>query len=130
MNPILKIVTGLLGSSDFFDLFKGKEKQKNELILKLSEEIHKSNSKQIEINKIEANSQFSYVASWRPTIGYICALALFYQFFLREIINYTILIFDKNFPIPPTLDVTQIMSILLAMLGMAGYRTIEKIKTK
>ena len=130
MNPILKIVTGLLGSSDFFDLFKGKEKQKNELILKLSEEIHKSNSKQIEVNKIEANSQFSYVASWRPTIGYICALALFYQFFLREIINYTILIFDKNFPIPPTLDVTQIMSILLAMLGMAGYRTIEKIKIK
>ena len=96
--------------------------------MELSKQLHEANYRQTEINKIEAKSNFWYVASWRPTIGYICALGLFYSFFLRHIFNYIILIFDNDFPIPPEIDISQLISILVAMLGMAGYRTFEKFK--
>ena len=36
----------------------------------------------------------------------------------------------SNAELPPNLDISQLISILLAMLGMAGYRTFEKIKNK
>jgi hypothetical protein len=128
MTNIINILNSVLGNSKFLDLFKGKETKKNEFLMELSKQLHEANYRQTEINKIEAKSNFWYVASWRPTIGYICALGLFYSFFLRHIFNYIILIFDNDFPIPPEIDISQLISILVAMLGMAGYRTFEKFK--
>lgn len=128
MKELKKILGGILQMDKFWDLFKGKEKLSLEFQNEVLKRVHESNYQQQQINLQDSKSQFKYVASWRPTIGYICALGLFYEFFFRHILNYTILIFNPEFPIPPSIDISQLISILLAMLGMAGYRTIEKIK--
>ena len=38
-----------------------------------------------EINKIEAAHKSVFVAGWRPFIGWVCGLALFYNFIARDL---------------------------------------------
>ena len=40
---------------------------------------------QSEINKIEAAHKSVFVAGWRPFIGWVCGLALFYNFIARDL---------------------------------------------
>lgn len=130
MLEIFKNITSIFKNDKFLDLFKGKERLALEFQESLLKSIENSNYQQQQINLQDSKSRFSYVASWRPTIGYICAIGLFYEFFLRHILNYIILLNNPNFPIPPSIDISQLLSIILAMLGMAGYRTFEKLKNK
>ena len=40
---------------------------------------------QIDTNKTEAASSSTFVAGWRPAIGWVCAIALGYQYVIRPI---------------------------------------------
>lgn len=82
---------------------------------------------QLAINKDEAQSRSVFVAGWRPSIGWTCALALFYQYVAGPLIEYGALLFGKTLPPLPKLD-DVLWQLLFGMLGMGGLRTIEKIK--
>ena len=128
MDKIIQIVSGVVGNSKFWDLFKGKERLKNEFLQELAKNLHDANYRQTEINKIEASHQNIFVSGWRPFIGWVCGSALAYQFIIRDFISYVMRLFGSAAELPPSLDISQLISILLAMLGMAGYRTFEKFK--
>ena len=125
MNILYKILGTLLGKSEFLDLFKGKERLKNDFLIALAVQLHDANFRQTEINKIEAKHQNIFVSGWRPFIGWVCGSALAYQFILRDFISYSMNLMGSTAELPPSLDISQLISILLAMLGMAGYRTFE-----
>jgi|SRR5690606_16030028 len=129
MNEIFKIVTSLLSSSDFFDLFKGKEKKFQEFQLALLDKLNDSNMAQIELNKIEAKNTNLFVSGWRPAVGWICAFALAYNYILQPFLIFIVNLFEPTFEIP-MLEIEQLISILMAMLGMYGIRSYEKIKSK
>src|SRR5690348_13208365 len=76
---------------------------------------------QLEINKVEAASSSLFVSGWRPGVGWICALALAYQFFIRP----ALITFGKP---APDLAMGDLLTILLGLLGLGGLRTAEKIK--
>lgn len=80
---------------------------------------------QNEVNKIEAQHRSIFVAGWRPFIGWVCGVALLYNFILRDIIAWVIP--DQ---MPPALQMDQLITILLGMLGLGGLRTYEKLKDK
>ena len=40
---------------------------------------------QTDINKEEAKNASLFVSGWRPAIGWVCALALFYQYLLKPL---------------------------------------------
>jgi hypothetical protein len=84
---------------------------------------------QIELNKVEASHPNVWVAGWRPFIGWVCGSALAYHYILRDFFMWGVRMWSET-PIeaPPTIDMAQLVSILLAMLGMVGYRTFEKMK--
>lgn len=84
---------------------------------------------QIEINKAEAQSPHWFVASWRPAIGWICALAIAYNFLLYPTLTWVTFVFapEKVKLIPPPFN-DGLFELVLAMLGVAGYRTFEKLK--
>jgi hypothetical protein len=128
MDKIINILGSVIGNSKFWDLFKGKERLKNEFLHELAKNLHDANFRQTEINKIEANHQNIFVSGWRPFIGWVCGSALAYQFIIRDFICYLMRLFGSAAELPPSLDISQLISILLAMLGMAGYRTFEKFK--
>jgi hypothetical protein len=80
---------------------------------------------QSEINKMEAQHRSVFVAGWRPFIGWICGLALAYNFIIRDVIAWI-----SPDAMPPAIQIDQLITILLGMLGLGGLRTFEKIKDK
>jgi len=80
---------------------------------------------QSEINKMEAQHRSVFVAGWRPFIGWICGLALAYNFIIREVIAWV-----SPDIMPPAIQMDQLITILLGMLGLGGLRTFEKVKDK
>jgi len=100
---------------DIREAIKGKELDPNELI-----------SLQTKINEIEAGHRSIFVAGWRPFIGWICGIALAYNFIIRDLFIWIL----KPVDIPPALQMEHLMTVLLGMLGLGGLRTYEKIKDK
>ena len=76
---------------------------------------------QTEINKVEAANPSVFVSGWRPAIGWVCALAMGYQYRLRPFLVafYPVLAF-------PGLD-DNLWQLLAGMLGLGGLRTFEKM---
>jgi len=101
--------------------------KKAEIELKLSQLEQALKQGQIEINKAEAQNPNWFVAGWRPAIGWVGALALLYTFLLSPLISWGCQIEGIKM-IPPVLDTGMLFNLILAMLGLGGYRTFEKIK--
>lgn len=79
---------------------------------------------QIEVDKTEAASQSTFVAGWRPFIGWICGLALATDFIVRPFVMW-ICNFKHHAADFPTLDMTELMPLILGMLGLAGAHVWE-----
>jgi hypothetical protein len=76
---------------------------------------------QTDINIEEAKHASIFVSGWRPFIGWVCGGALAFQFVGRPIITG----FGVEFG---SLDITDLITVLLGMLGLGGLRTYEKLK--
>jgi hypothetical protein len=82
------------------------------------------NKAQAEVNKVEAANTNLFVAGWRPAIGWVGAIALFYQFIVYPLLCWLPL--DKAPPAP--LDYTMLYTLITGMLGIAGLRSYDKAK--
>jgi hypothetical protein len=82
---------------------------------------------QSDTNKIEAASSSVFVSGWRPSIGWVCSAALAWSYILQPIAQWALFMtnVDTKLPEIPSGD---LFNLTLAMLGMAGWRTMEKIK--
>jgi hypothetical protein len=83
---------------------------------------------QLEINKIEAAHKTVFVAGWRPFIGWVCGLALFYNFIARDLMVWALALTTADTPPPPLLHLDVLKTILYALLGLGGMRTFEKLQ--
>ena len=84
---------------------------------------------QLEINKTEAQHSSIFVAGWRPAIGWICGVALGWNFVVQPLLLWGAWIFPEIAPdisTAPKLDTDELMTVLLGMLGLGGLRTYEK----
>lgn len=97
-----------------------------ELAAKMAETEERLQTAQIEVNKIEAASPHLFVSGWRPAVGWICATALFYHYVLIRFLDYVIRIFFPDVPAVPVLDMGDLMTLLIGMLGFGWMRTAEK----
>lgn len=83
---------------------------------------------QIEINKIEAASSDRFVSGWRPYIGWICGSALGYQFLVEPLMRFVAQVCFKYSGTFPVLQMDELTTILLGLLGLGVMRTVEKVK--
>ena len=115
LNSLIGPVTGLL------DKFIEDKDKKNAIAFELATMAEKHAQElakgQIEVNKTEAAHKSLFVAGWRPAIGWICGLALFYSTILAPILNIW-------FTVPPV-DSSLLTSVLMGMLGLGAMRTVE-----
>ena len=81
---------------------------------------------QLDINKAEASNPSVFVSGWRPFIGWVCGSACAWNWIGIPVANMLMTIFNHPLDISPA-DLTEMMPILLGMLGLGGLRTIEKI---
>jgi hypothetical protein len=81
---------------------------------------------QLEINMKEAQHGSVFVAGWRPAIGWICGIALGWNYIIQPIISWTVFALGVDLADAPRLDTAELTTILLGMLGLGGLRTYEK----
>ena len=82
---------------------------------------------QIGVNNTEATTGSLYIAGWRPFIGWICGSALAYKFVCAPLLMALLAFYGHPVQLP-VLDFSEMMTVLLGMLGLGGMRTFEKLK--
>ena len=87
---------------------------------------------QTEINKVEASHSSTFVAGWRPFIGWVCggAIALYYG--LQILVGMMLWIwacYQAGVMVErPELGIAEIIGLTSVLLGAASLRTFEKVK--
>ena len=82
---------------------------------------------QLEVNKVEAASKSMFVAGWRPFIGWVCGIGFLANFILIPMANFGLALAEVAITIP-MIDTTQMMPVLMGMLGLGAMRTVEKVQ--
>ena len=82
---------------------------------------------QLEVNKVEAASKSMFVAGWRPFIGWVCGIGFLANFILIPMANFGLALAEVSITIP-MIDTTQMMPVLMGMLGLGAMRTVEKVQ--
>jgi hypothetical protein len=88
---------------------------------------HEIAKEQIKTNQVEASHKSLFVAGWRPATGWICASGLGFNFIIVPLGNFYLALFNHGVVIP-SLDLSQMMPVLMGMLGLGAFRTYEKTK--
>lgn len=81
---------------------------------------------QLDINKAEAASTSVFVSGWRPFIGWVCGSACAWNWLGLKVALFVAAYLGHELKLAPA-DVSEMMPVLLGMLGIGGLRTIEKI---
>ena len=96
-----------------------------ELEAKLQELEAASMQAQTAINQEEAKSPNLFIAGWRPFVGWVCGLGVAMQFLVRPLAVWISAAFHLDLVLPP-IEFDQLISLLVALLGMSTLRTYEK----
>lgn len=80
---------------------------------------------QAETNTEEAKSLNLFVAGARPFIMWVCGASFAWVFVLQPMLSFAFAAAGKAIVLP-TLDMGQMMPVLLGILGLGGYRSWEK----
>ncbi len=99
-----------------------------EIELKLVELEAKASDAQNAVNAVEAASTNWFVAGWRPAVGWVCAMGLFYGTIGKPLIEFMAVTFLKFQGVFPSIDSATLQATLFGMLGLGAMRTFEKIK--
>jgi len=88
---------------------------------------HEIAQAQIAVNREEAASHSIFIAGWRPMVGWVCCAGLATNYLLVPVCNFILTITESPITVPP-LDLSEMMPVLLGMLGLGSLRTWEKTK--
>lgn len=81
---------------------------------------------QLDANREEAKNPSVFVSGWRPFIGWVCGAACAWNWMGLKIALFVAAYMGHNLNLAPA-DVSEMMPVLLGMLGLGGLRTVEKI---
>ena len=78
---------------------------------------------QAEISKVQAGHRSTFVAGARPFLMWVCGFGFLFAFVINPILQWLAPELGS-----PELPLEAMMELTLAMLGLAGLRTVEKVK--
>jgi hypothetical protein len=130
---MIPLITTLLPSiMDVAGRFLPEDKEKRaaaerEIEAKLTESLANIDLAQLDINKTEAAHRSLFVAGWRPAVGWTCTAALAYSYVLEPILTFGLA--QAGYLVDlPAVDMSQMMPVLMGMLGLGSLRSWEKVK--
>ena len=83
---------------------------------------------QMDVNKAEASSGSVFVAGWRPFIGWVCGSACAWNWIGLPVVKAGMVLFDGPQLALDQADLTEMLPVLMGMLGLGALRTFEKTK--
>jgi len=81
---------------------------------------------QLDINKEEAKSPSIFVSGARPFIMWVCGFGCMWNWLLLPIAKVVFVLMGIAVQVSPA-DLSEMMPLLLGMLGLGGFRTLEKL---
>ena len=81
---------------------------------------------QLDINKVEAANPSVFVSGWRPFVGWVCGSACAWNWIGLSIVKTALIIWGHPIVLSPA-DLSEMMPVLLGLLGLGTLRTVEKI---
>ena len=125
LTSLIAPVSGLL------DKFIEDKDKKNAIAFELStmaerhaQELAKA---QLEVNKAEAAHKSLFVAGWRPAVGWVCVAGMAGNFIVIPLANFALALTGTAITIP-LVALSEMMPVLMGMLGLGAMRTAEKVK--
>ena len=82
---------------------------------------------QAAINLADARSKSKFQAWWRPGLAWCCVCAYAYHYLGQPIGSWLIAVAGIEETLP-SVDIAALTPLLLSLLGLVAYRTVEKIK--
>ena len=129
---MLQIISALAGQvTGLLDKFIEDKDVKNQLAHEISTmaERHAQDlaKGQLEVNKVEAAHKSMFVAGWRPAVGWVCVLGMLSNFIVIPMANFGLAISASDIVIP-LISTSEMMPVLMGMLGLGAMRTVEKVQ--
>ena len=119
---------GLVGSvGKILDELHTSDEEKANAKIKLQALENELKTKQIDVNKVEAGHRSIFVAGWRPFLGWVSGISVAFVYLFQPFIVMVLKIFGSDIELP-TLDLSQLMPLILGMLGLGGLRSFEKVR--
>ena len=106
---------------------EAKAKAEREIEAQLTMHLAKIDLAQLDINKTEAAHRSIFVAGWRPFIGWSMGIAMTWTYVVMPIAQF-VLAQTGHLVDLPALDMSEMMPVLMGMLGLGGLRSFEKYK--
>jgi len=123
---ILPAVTDVIGRFLPEDK-EARAKAERQLEQQLATHLAKIDLAQLDINKTEAAHRSVFVSGWRPFIGWSCGVALAWSYVVTPIL--TFILAQTGYLVElPSMNLGEMMPVLMGMLGLGGLRTFEKFK--
>lgn len=102
-------------------------KARLEMEAKLLEAATAQAGQQAAINQVEAANSNVFVSGWRPFIGWVCGAGLAWAFVVAPIASWLLVVSGIRQTLPQ-LQVEYLMELIVALLGLGGLRTYEKLR--
>lgn len=124
ISPVTDIISEVVVDKD---KKKELELELQKLIDQVDERYHDELMGQIEVNKIEAAHASIFVSGWRPFIGWVGGVGLAYNFVLAPFVEF-IARANGFVGTLPTPNSSELLTLVLSMLGVGAMRSFDKMK--
>jgi len=101
---------------------------KQRIELELVTAANEVNKMQASTNQVEAAHRSIWVAGWRPAIGWTCSIGVFWAFVGHPFFSWIAVMFGVPLVLLPDVPMDALFELVMAMLGLAGLRTFDKLK--
>ena len=110
------------------ELFTSDEERERARLL-MMKELNQPHILQAMTNLEEAKHPSLFVAGWRPALGWLCVILLAYAWIGRDLMHLVLGLFNQTTIVKdlPVMDMGELMTLVLALLGLGATRTFEKI---
>jgi hypothetical protein len=126
---MIELLVGAI--SPLLDKFIPDADQRNKLAHEIAtmtqRQAHEIAKAQIEVNKTEAGHKSLFVSGWRPAVGWVCVTGMGFNFVAVPLGNFMLSLSHSDVTLL-ALDLTQMMPVLMGMLGLGAMRSFEKAK--
>ena len=119
VGPIAKLLDKVIPDAD------ERSRLAHEIATLAERQAHEIAKAQIAVNKEEAGHASMFVSGWRHAVGWVCCFGLASNFLVVPFANFGLSVSGSPLLIP-SLDLSEMMPVLLGMLGLGGLRTYEK----
>jgi hypothetical protein len=127
---ITGIGSAVTGVKDILGMFfpdkTQEEKDKIAQAFSLIQLQQQADATQVAVNTTEASNTSLFVSGWRPAVGWVCAMAFAAKFMGGPLVFLVAEFLEKAIVLPP-IDMTEMLPILIGMLGLGSMRTFEKL---